>query len=75
MRDRERREVYKKNEGVPRSDSQPPGQPIGINVHFTQHPTREQPLSSQSCQKTSKHISHSSQIPSSNQSPSCHQAG
>ncbi|GFU03294.1 hypothetical protein TNCV_3338201 [Trichonephila clavipes] len=34
--------------------SQPPGQPIGVNDHFTKHPTREQPLSSQSCQKTSK---------------------
>ncbi|GFX71058.1 hypothetical protein TNCV_3648231 [Trichonephila clavipes] len=32
----------------------PPLQPIGVNVHFTQHPTREQPLSSQSCQKTPK---------------------
>ncbi|GFX25637.1 hypothetical protein TNCV_2082721 [Trichonephila clavipes] len=31
---------------------QPPGQPIGVNDHFTKHPTREQPLSSQSCQKT-----------------------
>ncbi|GFY26795.1 hypothetical protein TNCV_4375411 [Trichonephila clavipes] len=27
----------------------PPGQPIGVNDHFTKHPTREQPLSSQSC--------------------------
>ncbi|GFW00659.1 hypothetical protein TNCV_2284051 [Trichonephila clavipes] len=27
-------------------------QPIGVNVHCTQHPIREQPLSSQSCQKT-----------------------
>ncbi|GFT90128.1 hypothetical protein TNCV_3721051 [Trichonephila clavipes] len=35
----------------------PPGQPIGVNDHFTKHPTREQPLSSQSCLKTSK-ISH-----------------
>ncbi|GFT58417.1 hypothetical protein TNCV_2119141 [Trichonephila clavipes] len=38
-------------------DSQPPGQPIGVNDLFTKHPTREQPPSSQSCQKTSK-ISH-----------------
>ncbi|GFX06311.1 hypothetical protein TNCV_505311 [Trichonephila clavipes] len=27
-------------------------QPIGVNDHFTKHPTREQPLSSQSCQKS-----------------------
>ncbi|GFS93042.1 hypothetical protein TNCV_532461 [Trichonephila clavipes] len=33
------------------------GQPIGLNDPFTKHPTREKPLSSQSCQKTSK-ISH-----------------
>ncbi|GFX53392.1 RNA-directed DNA polymerase from mobile element jockey [Trichonephila clavipes] len=41
----------------PFSKSQSPGQPIGVNYHFTKHPTREQPLSSQSRQKTSK-ISH-----------------
>ncbi|GFW46052.1 DUF4817 domain-containing protein [Trichonephila clavipes] len=32
--------------------SQPPGQPIGVTVHCTQHPIREQPLSSQPSQKT-----------------------
>ncbi|GFW56628.1 hypothetical protein TNCV_1863381 [Trichonephila clavipes] len=57
----------------PFSKSQPPGQPIGVNDHFTKHPTREQPLSSQSCQKPrkfptlTKHVSHASLIPSSNQ--------
>ncbi|GFU82114.1 transposable element Tcb1 transposase [Trichonephila clavipes] len=30
----------------------PPGQPIGVNVHWTQHPIREQPLSCQPSQKT-----------------------
>ncbi|GFV63581.1 hypothetical protein TNCV_2195551 [Trichonephila clavipes] len=30
---------------------QPPGQPIGVTVHFTQQPIREQPLSSQPSQK------------------------
>ncbi|GFX55746.1 hypothetical protein TNCV_3428171 [Trichonephila clavipes] len=40
-----------------RRRSQPPVQPIGVNDHFTKRPTREQPLSSQSCQKISK-ISH-----------------
>ncbi|GFS75363.1 hypothetical protein TNCV_2967651 [Trichonephila clavipes] len=33
---------------------QPPGQPIGVNVHCTLHPIREQPLSSQPSQKTLK---------------------
>ncbi|GFU65203.1 hypothetical protein TNCV_2134081 [Trichonephila clavipes] len=32
----------------------PPGQPIGVNVHCTQHPIREQSLSSQPSQKNSK---------------------
>ncbi|GFW46131.1 hypothetical protein TNCV_4210101 [Trichonephila clavipes] len=32
----------------------PPGQPIGVNVHCTLHPIREQPLSSQPSQKTLK---------------------
>ncbi|GFX11446.1 hypothetical protein TNCV_2818801 [Trichonephila clavipes] len=43
------------------SKSQPPGQAIGVNYHFTKHPTREQPLSSQSCQKTLK-ISHPDEV-------------
>ncbi|GFY16787.1 hypothetical protein TNCV_4337881 [Trichonephila clavipes] len=37
-----------------RTFSQPPGQPIGVNVHCTLHPIREQPLSSQPSQKTLK---------------------
>ncbi|GFX88908.1 transposable element Tcb1 transposase [Trichonephila clavipes] len=32
----------------------PPGQPVGVNVHCTLHPIREQPLSSQPSQKTLK---------------------
>ncbi|GFX93858.1 transposable element Tcb1 transposase [Trichonephila clavipes] len=32
-------------------DSKPPGQPIGVNIHFTLQPIREQPLSSQPSQK------------------------
>ncbi|GFU66562.1 uncharacterized protein TNCV_4357181 [Trichonephila clavipes] len=66
----------------PRSDyvRQPPGQPIGVNVHYTHHPIREQPLSSQPSQKTQKlstqmkHHSHAFRIPSFDQSPSCHSA-
>ncbi|GFS76962.1 hypothetical protein TNCV_3756341 [Trichonephila clavipes] len=60
--------------------SQPPGQPIGVNVHCTQHPIREQSLSSQPSQKTQKlstqmkNHSHASRIPSLDQSPSCHSA-
>ncbi|GFX56069.1 hypothetical protein TNCV_1953891 [Trichonephila clavipes] len=58
----------------------PPGQPIGVNVHCTQHPIREQSLSSQPSQKTQKlstqmkNHSHASRIPSLDQSPSCHSA-
>ncbi|GFX24255.1 hypothetical protein TNCV_1366341 [Trichonephila clavipes] len=58
----------------------PPGQPIGVNVHCTLHPIREQPLSSQPSQKTlklstqMKNYSHASRIPSLDQSPSCHSA-
>ncbi|GFX63445.1 hypothetical protein TNCV_622441 [Trichonephila clavipes] len=37
-----------------RNDHIPPGQPIGVNVHCTLHPIREQPLSSQPSQKTLK---------------------
>ncbi|GFT81899.1 hypothetical protein TNCV_3908741 [Trichonephila clavipes] len=54
--------------------SQPPGQPIGVNVHCTQHPIREQALSSQPSQKTQKlstqmkNHSHASRIPSFDQS-------
>ncbi|GFT23080.1 uncharacterized protein TNCV_1858301 [Trichonephila clavipes] len=33
---------------------QSPGQPIGVTVHFTQQPIREQPLSSQPKQKLFK---------------------
>ncbi|GFX02657.1 hypothetical protein TNCV_2011011 [Trichonephila clavipes] len=60
--------------------SQPPGQPIGVNVHCTKHPIREQSLSSQPSQKTQKlstqmkNHSHASRIPSPDQSPSCHSA-
>ncbi|GFV72408.1 hypothetical protein TNCV_638701 [Trichonephila clavipes] len=60
--------------------SQPAGQPIGVNVHCTQHPIREQSLSSQPSQKTQKlstqmkNHSHASRIPSLDQSPSCHSA-
>ncbi|GFW84100.1 hypothetical protein TNCV_4877641 [Trichonephila clavipes] len=36
----------------PWSINQPPGQPIGVTVHCTQHPIREQSLSSQPSQKT-----------------------
>ncbi|GFW11436.1 hypothetical protein TNCV_3809551 [Trichonephila clavipes] len=59
---------------------QPPGQPIGVTVHSTQRPIREQLLSSKPRQKLlkstilTKHRSHVSRIPSSNQSPSCHSA-
>ncbi|GFW35458.1 hypothetical protein TNCV_3070861 [Trichonephila clavipes] len=59
---------------------QPPGQPIGVNVHCTQHPIREQSLSSQPSQKAQKlstqmkNHSHASRIPSLDQSPSCHSA-
>ncbi|GFY00819.1 hypothetical protein TNCV_2142111 [Trichonephila clavipes] len=54
--------------------------PIGVNVHCTQHPIREQSLSSQPSQKTQKlstqmkNHSHASRIPSPDQSPSCHSA-
>ncbi|GFV43267.1 hypothetical protein TNCV_2381491 [Trichonephila clavipes] len=41
---------------------QPPGQPIGVTIHYTQHPIREQPLSAQSSQKTLK-IFHPEQAP------------
>ncbi|GFV33641.1 hypothetical protein TNCV_4567561 [Trichonephila clavipes] len=34
-----------------RQSSKPPGQPIGVNVHCTQHPIREQLLSSKSSHK------------------------
>ncbi|GFV20486.1 hypothetical protein TNCV_4142471 [Trichonephila clavipes] len=60
--------------------AEPPGQPIGVNVHCTQHPIREQSLSSQPSQKTQKlstqikNHSHASRIPSPDQSPSCHSA-
>ncbi|GFW76506.1 putative RNA-directed DNA polymerase from transposon X-element [Trichonephila clavipes] len=60
--------------------SRPPGQPIGVTVHCTQQPIREQSLSSQPSQKLSKftiqtkHRSHASRIPSTIQSPSCHLA-
>ncbi|GFX60141.1 kinectin [Trichonephila clavipes] len=36
----------------PHTKPKPPGQPKGVVVHYTQHPVREQPLSSQSSQKT-----------------------
>ncbi|GFW78455.1 hypothetical protein TNCV_1380011 [Trichonephila clavipes] len=58
--------------------SQPPGQPIGVTVHCTQHPIREQSLSSQPSQKTflnsPSRRSHASRIPSTTQSLSCHLA-
>ncbi|GFY04814.1 hypothetical protein TNCV_3952211 [Trichonephila clavipes] len=56
------------------------GQPIGVNVHCTKHPIREQPLSSQPSQKTQKlstqmkNHSHASRIPLLDQSPPCHSA-
>ncbi|GFW47783.1 putative RNA-directed DNA polymerase from transposon X-element [Trichonephila clavipes] len=55
----------------------PPGQPIGVTVHFTQQPIREQLLNSKPRQKPTiltKHRSHASRIPSFNQSSSCHSA-
>ncbi|GFW09443.1 uncharacterized protein TNCV_3995501 [Trichonephila clavipes] len=42
--------------------SPPPGQPIGVTVHCTQHPIREQSLSSQPSQKTLK-ILHPDEAP------------
>ncbi|GFS70185.1 hypothetical protein TNCV_1067081 [Trichonephila clavipes] len=36
--------------------SGPPGQPIGVNVHCTKHPIREQPLSSQCHAKNSENF-------------------
>ncbi|GFY34731.1 hypothetical protein TNCV_4702121 [Trichonephila clavipes] len=51
-----------------------------VNDHSTQHPIREQSLSSQPSQKTQKlftqmkNHSHASRTPSPNQSPSCHSA-
>ncbi|GFV81118.1 phosphatase and actin regulator 2 [Trichonephila clavipes] len=57
--------------------AQPLGQPIGVNVHCTLHPIREQALSSQPSQKLTtqmKNISHASRIPSLDQSPTCHSA-
>ncbi|GFV40628.1 hypothetical protein TNCV_2117041 [Trichonephila clavipes] len=57
---------------------QPPGQPIGVNVHCTLHPIREQPLSQAKkllkLTTQMKNISHASRIPSLNQSPTCHSA-
>ncbi|GFX61723.1 hypothetical protein TNCV_2591661 [Trichonephila clavipes] len=41
---------------------QPPGQPIGVTVHCTQHSIREQPLSSQPSLKTQK-IFHPDEAP------------
>ncbi|GFY10913.1 hypothetical protein TNCV_1124351 [Trichonephila clavipes] len=35
----------------PLQKCEPPGQPIGVSVHFTQQPIREQPLSSHPSQK------------------------
>ncbi|GFV97034.1 hypothetical protein TNCV_3526201 [Trichonephila clavipes] len=58
----------------------PRGSQSGVNDHSTQHPIREQSLSSQPSQKTQKlstqmkNRSHASRIPSPNQSPSCHSA-
>ncbi|GFU18708.1 hypothetical protein TNCV_1352701 [Trichonephila clavipes] len=39
---------------APKPRTQPPGQPIGVTVHFTQQPIREQLLSSQPRQKLLK---------------------
>ncbi|GFX62222.1 hypothetical protein TNCV_3305961 [Trichonephila clavipes] len=46
--------MYSQIEATCNNINKPPGQPIGVNVHCTLHPIREQPLSSQPSQKTIK---------------------
>ncbi|GFX75892.1 hypothetical protein TNCV_2238641 [Trichonephila clavipes] len=49
-----RTDIQMSTRAKPLSICIPPGQPIGVNVHCTLHPIREQHLSSQPSQKTLK---------------------